>query len=584
MNLKDRATVARNNRSLGLLRNLARECLDLTSSSGLKDGSRAALEAALHIFKKNAGEEPKFEWLDGPLIRAMRQGEWLLLDNANLCGPSVLDRLNSLCELNGSLVLTEKGIDQETILPHPDFRLIMTVDPYRGEISRAMRNRGIEIALDPLEKDNDLQHLLNARRLAPRPTSRPLEVFELSRRALAIESLLTPLNTNSFPVIRHRIREDTLSSKITVVDKLYNYCASVSEPAAAVFLLAYSGRSDAQAILRLLESFQSSRAASIRDLLRLALEYSCALRKLFVNIPAQEQVSGESERVSSTIFLGAVLTHPLQSFHPFMSSPYVDYVSEPDRARCMLASLITESVVLASNLEIHTKRFVCASEQQSEVQCKMPVGPVTSKHHDDLVRFIESLPKLVRKALLERSISDNDVRVRSQADSGISDYNSSPFNCQVLLELLHYAMYLHDAASRPIMDFSTLHVVSGWIFRSALAVTNILDGFEEQAKALHESYALSSGQKLCDIWKALFRPSLPPPRRTLLKNLSILPPGGAYVVTSHLSRSYSVPVSQKFAIDLLYLTSPTSQITAEMNEDLERLVDDLTKVGRKVTL
>lgn len=92
----------------------------------------------------------RFEWSDGPLLRAMQEGSWLLLDDANLCSASVLDRLNSLFEPGGSLVLSERGvIDGEilTIRPHPDFRLFMALDPQHGELSRAMRNRGLEICI-----------------------------------------------------------------------------------------------------------------------------------------------------------------------------------------------------------------------------------------------------------------------------------------------------------------------------------------------------------------------------------------------------------------------------------------------------
>ena len=94
----------------------------------------------------------QFEWVDGPLVQAMKTGQWLLLDGANLCGPSVLDRLNSLCEIGGSLTLSERGFvngEIQRIEPHPNFRLFMSVDPQHGELSRAMRNRGIEISLLP---------------------------------------------------------------------------------------------------------------------------------------------------------------------------------------------------------------------------------------------------------------------------------------------------------------------------------------------------------------------------------------------------------------------------------------------------
>ncbi|TKY90301.1 hypothetical protein EX895_000299 [Sporisorium graminicola] len=52
----------------------------------------------------------RFEWIDGPLLRALQEGHWLMLDNANLCSASVLDRLNSLFEVNGSLVISERGV------------------------------------------------------------------------------------------------------------------------------------------------------------------------------------------------------------------------------------------------------------------------------------------------------------------------------------------------------------------------------------------------------------------------------------------------------------------------------------------
>uniref|UniRef100_A0A3Q3ARQ7 Midasin n=1 Tax=Kryptolebias marmoratus TaxID=37003 RepID=A0A3Q3ARQ7_KRYMA len=89
-----------------------------------------------------------FEWLDSMLVQALQDGDWLLMDNVNFCSSSVLDRLNALLEPNGSLTISERGvIDGETpqISPHPNFRLFLTMNPVHGELSRAMRNRGIEI-------------------------------------------------------------------------------------------------------------------------------------------------------------------------------------------------------------------------------------------------------------------------------------------------------------------------------------------------------------------------------------------------------------------------------------------------------
>ena len=65
------------------------------------------------------------------LCRAIENGGWVLLDGANLCNPTVLDRLNPLLEPQGSLLLAECGSGQggpRTLVPHPDFRLFLALD------------------------------------------------------------------------------------------------------------------------------------------------------------------------------------------------------------------------------------------------------------------------------------------------------------------------------------------------------------------------------------------------------------------------------------------------------------------------
>lgn len=115
----------------------------------------ALLSDASEVLRKPLTlENPRFEWLDGVIVRAVETGAWLVLDNANLCSASVLDRLNSLLERpNGILSINEHsgpGGEPRIIKPHPDFRIFLTVDPRYGELSRAMRNRSIEIYLDAL--------------------------------------------------------------------------------------------------------------------------------------------------------------------------------------------------------------------------------------------------------------------------------------------------------------------------------------------------------------------------------------------------------------------------------------------------
>ena len=97
----------------------------------------------------------KFEWVDGVLLNAVISGEWVLLENANLCSPTVLDRLNPLLEPEGFLLVNECGLidgQPRIVKAHPNFRLFLAIDPRHGEVSRAMRNRGVEVFLLPPER------------------------------------------------------------------------------------------------------------------------------------------------------------------------------------------------------------------------------------------------------------------------------------------------------------------------------------------------------------------------------------------------------------------------------------------------
>ncbi|KAL1301472.1 hypothetical protein AAFC00_005720 [Neodothiora populina] len=93
-------------------------------------------------------DRAQFEWMDGTLVQALEQGKWLVLDNANLCSPAVLDRLNSLLEPGGKLIVnehTDANGQAKIVEPAEGFRIFFTVDPKYGELSRALRNRAVEL-------------------------------------------------------------------------------------------------------------------------------------------------------------------------------------------------------------------------------------------------------------------------------------------------------------------------------------------------------------------------------------------------------------------------------------------------------
>lgn len=89
-----------------------------------------------------------FEWFKSTLVTAIEEGQWVLLRDPNSAPAAVLDRINSLLEPGGFLLINERGLVNGSpyiVYPHPNFRLFLTYDSKYGEVSRALRNRCVEL-------------------------------------------------------------------------------------------------------------------------------------------------------------------------------------------------------------------------------------------------------------------------------------------------------------------------------------------------------------------------------------------------------------------------------------------------------
>ncbi|KAF5919872.1 hypothetical protein HPG69_014236 [Diceros bicornis minor] len=144
-----------------------------------------------------------FEWVDSMLVQALKSGDWLLMDNVNFCNPSVLDRLNALLEPGGVLTVSERGMidgSTPTITPNPNFRLFLSMDPVHGEISRAMRNRGLEIYISGegdggIPDDLDLKVLLHSLGLVGDSVCDTLLAIHMETRSTVVGSPASSVST-----------------------------------------------------------------------------------------------------------------------------------------------------------------------------------------------------------------------------------------------------------------------------------------------------------------------------------------------------------------------------------------------------
>ncbi|KAI6241255.1 Midasin [Aphelenchoides fujianensis] len=90
--------------------------------------------AAQTLVREIAAETLHFEWMDSDLVRAYTNGEWLLIEDVNMCSAAVLDRLNCCLEQDGELVITEKADGEfKAVTRHPNFRIFFTMNAEAGQ-------------------------------------------------------------------------------------------------------------------------------------------------------------------------------------------------------------------------------------------------------------------------------------------------------------------------------------------------------------------------------------------------------------------------------------------------------------------
>lgn len=107
-----------------------------------------------------------FSFIEGSLVRALRDGYWVLLDEINLANAETLECLSGLLEGSSeSLPLLERG-DGEPVTRHPDFTVFACMNPAtdvgKRDLPVGLRNRFTEFYIDELTERSDLQLLVNS--------------------------------------------------------------------------------------------------------------------------------------------------------------------------------------------------------------------------------------------------------------------------------------------------------------------------------------------------------------------------------------------------------------------------------------
>ncbi|GAA5875503.1 hypothetical protein JCM3774_003651 [Rhodotorula dairenensis] len=481
------------------------------ATHGLVTRLAAALSTA-----ESAVAAARFEWVDGPLVQAMKNGDWLLIEDANLCSPSVLDRLNSLFETGGRLQLAERGPvngEIQIIAPHPDFRLVMTLDPRNGELSRAMRNRGIEIAmLEPVPRDQ--LHLA--------PSQRAIDAFR--EPAAADLALLARLWNPSLPTEQDEAFARHLASRL----------APTRFPLAARFLQAHA-----------FANLAGSVVSGLRELVRHPLAHSVvAFKRRFAT----------TREVPSKV----LLEQPLDiSLVPLFAVVENEASSAQSAALDVLVSVFSSTA--------NDPGSVAVADAKALKSLSVWDQSVLAAHGrfklDEAMSMVAGLYPLHRAlaALIVAAVA----RLAESAEAGaITAFvqNLSALDTELVA-----------ITGGTLLDVSTIQRVVAWVSegieKSPESLQDLLVDATSSLQPIRQALALTSGEAMESIWRS----ALPyRPTRTSLAD--------AYKTFSHALDSTATPDSSVFDLALevaVALGIPHNDVTDIRDQELTRVVQHL---------
>jgi len=112
------------------------------------------MEAASSLMERGFA----FGFTEGILVKAFKEGWWLLLDEINLAPTEVLEKVAGLLDSDQGWTLTERG-DNTAIQRHPDFRIFAAMNPAtdsgKKPLPALVRDRFTEFWVDePTEKED----------------------------------------------------------------------------------------------------------------------------------------------------------------------------------------------------------------------------------------------------------------------------------------------------------------------------------------------------------------------------------------------------------------------------------------------
>ncbi|KAG1843016.1 P-loop containing nucleoside triphosphate hydrolase protein [Suillus subalutaceus] len=405
----------------------------------------------------------QFEWVDGPLVRAIKQGHWIVLDGANLCNPSVLDRLNSLCEPGGVLVLSERGYVNgavQTLKPHPNFRMFMTSDPRYGELSRAMRNRGIEVSLAASFSSEDELRLRLHRRLPTTvlDTGPPFAVtLELARRGIYYTH--RGEGSDSWP--SGLVEEESSTSSLITL---------------APFLR--PSKPDLRAMIHfILRTISLNVTPSLRRFMKLAMP-PCSSQSILDDALSSGAfklfAEWRKDLLASRVTNDAITALPVDTF---MVCPPCKFCNHENGHHPIHLMLLQTLNLIAAIFIDDTERTEVPQELHGIGASKMTLP--TRQHHPTYLRLLDAIREVLEELV----------------------------DLELALKLLSISRQLRRSGTGTYVDYSSIQACSRSIVAALQSRGPAFERLASVSAVLDEAVSPTSGLGLTDMWTHLFAPT-----------------------------------------------------------------------------
>ena len=142
---------------------LGRDLHVVTLSRGMHT---ADVMGGLKPASSNASDGAAVDWVDGPLTKAVKNGEFILIQGLEAAGPELVEKLNMLMDDARALMLPpESGSNDPVFLPTES--RIFGIKFYRSQrtsptVSRAFRNRFTCYTIPPVEDAESLREIVRS--------------------------------------------------------------------------------------------------------------------------------------------------------------------------------------------------------------------------------------------------------------------------------------------------------------------------------------------------------------------------------------------------------------------------------------